>query len=388
MKKSLNFSLVLATTVTLGWLFLQAIEKHPGFADNEPGHGGVTVAGNGDVNGDNGIDLSDAIYLLAYLFQGGDAPEPCPAGGGDCTACEAELATCQAALTSSQAALTSSQAALTTCQAELLACTGGVSEICDNDIDDDMDCNIDCADSDCEAAANCLCDEASGADFVDCFATYANQEAADAAWETSSAQIGVDLSKAALGFELNPSPLDNQSISYDLQQADALGPGNFPSSTAWVLRLHFRYSFLEFGESNQIFFGISDMDKDTDHSSPQDWIGARIFAKTGGLIRSYDTDDMAPRGGASQQSALELLVDTDYYFELVRIEQQYTVKIFTNSDFTSGNIIDLGGELQTQPNLRYIKFGNLYEAGVIIDGSSQEGIIDNVEFWDGVASPP
>lgn len=388
MKKFLNLSLILAATVGLGWLFLQAIERGPGFADDEPGHGGVTVAGNGDVNGDNGLDLSDAIYLLAYLFQGGDAPEPCPAGGGDCTAVEAELATCQAELATSQAELATSQAALTTCKAELLACTGGVAEICDNGIDDDMDCNIDCTDSDCEAAEICFCDETSEADFVDCFATYADQEAADAAWETSSAQIGVDLSKAALGFELYPSPLDNQSISYDLQQADALGPGNFPSSTAWVLRLHFRYSFLEFGESNQIFFGISDMDKDTDHSSPQDWIGARIFAKAGGLIRSHDTDDTAPRAGASQQSNLELLVDTDYYFELVRIEQQYTVKIFTNSDFTSGNIIDLGGELGAQTNLRYIKFGNLYEAGVIIDDSSQEGIIDNVEFWDGVASPP
>ena len=81
-------------------------------------------------------------------------------------------------------------------------------------------------------------------------------------------------------------------------------------------------------------------------------------------------------------------MDTDYYFELVRADQQYTVKIFANPDFTSGNILDLGGELQTQTNLRYIKFGNLHESGVIIDDSSQEGIIDNVEFWDGVASPP
>jgi len=41
-----------------------------------------TVLGNGDVNGDNGLDLSDAIYLLAFLFQGGPALEPCPGAGG------------------------------------------------------------------------------------------------------------------------------------------------------------------------------------------------------------------------------------------------------------------------------------------------------------------
>lgn len=81
-------------------------------------------------------------------------------------------------------------------------------------------------------------------------------------------------------------------------------------------------------------------------------------------------------------------MDTDYYFELVRANQQYTVKIFTNPDFTSGNILDLGGELQTQTNLRYIKFGNLHESGMFIDSGSQEGVIDDVMFWDSVASPP
>jgi hypothetical protein len=39
-------------------------------------------AGNGDVNGDGEINLSDAVYLLTALFLGGPAPVPCrpPAG--------------------------------------------------------------------------------------------------------------------------------------------------------------------------------------------------------------------------------------------------------------------------------------------------------------------
>ena len=46
-------------------------------ADSESarGQGGVTVSGNGDVNADNGLDLSDAIYLLGVLFQGGPPPK-------------------------------------------------------------------------------------------------------------------------------------------------------------------------------------------------------------------------------------------------------------------------------------------------------------------------
>jgi hypothetical protein len=40
------------------------------------------------VNGDNTLNISDAIYLVAHLFQGGPAPESCPGGGpGAETAC-------------------------------------------------------------------------------------------------------------------------------------------------------------------------------------------------------------------------------------------------------------------------------------------------------------
>ena len=45
------------------------------------GAGRVAMAGptcsneNGDNNADGGIDLSDAVYILAHLFQGGPAPE-------------------------------------------------------------------------------------------------------------------------------------------------------------------------------------------------------------------------------------------------------------------------------------------------------------------------
>jgi len=126
----------LGAAVALGWFVGQAFEEVPAHAAGGPeqGQGSVTVSGNGDVNGDNGLDLSDAIYLLTHLFQGGPAPLPCPGGGGNCTAVEAALATCQA---------------------DLLACTGGVQEICNNGVDDDVDCDIDCADSDCAADIDC-----------------------------------------------------------------------------------------------------------------------------------------------------------------------------------------------------------------------------------------
>jgi len=140
MKRSLCFSLVLGAAVALGWFFLRAFERAfeevPAHADSaaarEQGQGGGTP-GNGDVNGDLARDLTDAIYLLSWLFQGGPAPVPCP-GGGDCTQIEADLADCEA---------------------DLALCGGPPSENCTDGIDNDLDCDIDCDDSDCAADLDC-----------------------------------------------------------------------------------------------------------------------------------------------------------------------------------------------------------------------------------------
>jgi hypothetical protein len=44
----------------------------------EGGGAGNAASGNGDVNGNGGIDISDASYLLNWLFLGGPDPVPCP----------------------------------------------------------------------------------------------------------------------------------------------------------------------------------------------------------------------------------------------------------------------------------------------------------------------
>ena len=48
------------------------------------GGGGSVPAGNGDVNGDGTIDISDAVYLLSHMFLAGPAPVAieCPAAKG------------------------------------------------------------------------------------------------------------------------------------------------------------------------------------------------------------------------------------------------------------------------------------------------------------------
>jgi len=38
----------------------------------------------GDANGDATVDISDAVYLIAYIFSGGAAPNPLLAGDANC----------------------------------------------------------------------------------------------------------------------------------------------------------------------------------------------------------------------------------------------------------------------------------------------------------------
>lgn len=40
------------------------------------GHFGLSCRPRGDINGDGRQDLSDAVFLLNYLFLGGSAPKP------------------------------------------------------------------------------------------------------------------------------------------------------------------------------------------------------------------------------------------------------------------------------------------------------------------------
>jgi hypothetical protein len=38
----------------------------------------------GDADGSGGIDISDVVYIVAYIFSGGPAPTPAEAGDANC----------------------------------------------------------------------------------------------------------------------------------------------------------------------------------------------------------------------------------------------------------------------------------------------------------------
>lgn len=81
MKKLLGACALLAVGVTSGRM-LDGVSPAAA-AVGGPG-GGAAPSGNGDLNGDGTINISDAVYLLDHLFRGGPAlmPIECPPVGG------------------------------------------------------------------------------------------------------------------------------------------------------------------------------------------------------------------------------------------------------------------------------------------------------------------
>ena len=85
MKRMILFALFLNAAI-LGVIALELVALAGG--DEDP-----TAAVNGDTNGDGARDIGDAVYLLRWLFNGGDEPVPvaCAQAGPVLTAEQAEI---------------------------------------------------------------------------------------------------------------------------------------------------------------------------------------------------------------------------------------------------------------------------------------------------------
>jgi uncharacterized membrane protein len=85
---------------------------------------------NGNVNNDQALDISDAVYSLSYLFAGGPAPAPQFVAEADCvTALKVDLGVCRSDLAARDAELAASSAALAESQAALAAREAEVVEL-------------------------------------------------------------------------------------------------------------------------------------------------------------------------------------------------------------------------------------------------------------------
>ena len=129
-------------------------------AERGGGAGPMCVADtyNGNVNGDGARDLSDAVYELAWLFQGGPIPEPfCVTPGPKAEGCAVENGNTNGDGARDLSDVVYLLAWLFQGGPEPVAPCPDLAapEICDNMTDDDLDGDIDCADADCVLLPGC-----------------------------------------------------------------------------------------------------------------------------------------------------------------------------------------------------------------------------------------
>jgi len=151
------------------WHFVRAVRGGTGAGGGATGQGGDgaergggagppgCVDDNGNINGDVDRDLSDAISLLAWLFQGGAEPVPFCTAGPKADGCAAENGNINGDVDRDLSDAISLLAWLFQGGAEPVPpCPTGEPENCTSGMDEDGDGATDCADPDCFLDANCL----------------------------------------------------------------------------------------------------------------------------------------------------------------------------------------------------------------------------------------
>ncbi len=118
MKRVLWLSLLLNLVLVGGWLSRQPLLRVEGQVAGKP-------SGNGDVNCDGDIDVSDPVYLLRWLFSAGEPP----CALAQSPDLEARVAALEGALASAQVELATFETGLATFEGTVSSLEGDVADL-------------------------------------------------------------------------------------------------------------------------------------------------------------------------------------------------------------------------------------------------------------------
>lgn len=212
-------------------------------------------------------------------------------------------------------------------------------------------------------------------------------------WTTSHAgdfsiNGGTEVIDFSIKSGVNNGAGNPSRIYFDLQDAAALGSGNNASNTSWILR--FRINWTTLNNQSAIHLGISS--STASDVSAQDFIGMTYRYDSGGATdysyRNEPDDNVKVDISTNAKQAFQASTSTNYYVEVKRLSAtSMSVEWFTNSDYSSGSLglTTDNAIASTITGLRYIKFMNEsdFTAG---DASTMSGIIDDVQFCNGVTT--
>ena len=211
---------------------------------------------------------------------------------------------------------------------------------------------------------------------IDDFTTYATQGAADAKWvSANTAKSRVNITNDNIAFDFEDNVAGDTHIYKDR--------GSAISNTLWTLR--FKINFSVSLVNSRTWFGIAS--DTTSQAIVKDFIGV-LFHDTAGSAPSFktaDTDLAALPTAGDSTSAAPLALNTTYGVSISRTSATaYTVSVYSDANYQTLIETISGTCASTTDTLRYISF---YNRNDFDSTNNQVGTVDDVQFWNGVASP-
>jgi len=219
------------------------------------------------------------------------------------------------------------------------------------------------------------------------FTEYADQSTADTAWSDTGSSGGqenwarVNVSNDNLAFSLSGTD-KNHTMSYDLQQSEALNGSN-PSDSAWVMRFTLNFSTVTGGNNAQAMkFLLCDNATSNLNTTSSDFIGMKL-TPSANKYYSIDGDNVSTEVTPDNEVALTLATSTTYYFEIKRLTTTSYIINRYNTDFATVQDSATGTCASTTDGLRYFRF-------VEITGGTAHtfaGVLDNFQLWNAQTTP-
>jgi len=216
-------------------------------------------------------------------------------------------------------------------------------------------------------------------DYEDNF-SYADQTAANTAWEVASNVAGrrVNVTKQNLELE-NDSGTTNYAVVHDLG-------ASVVDTSSWVLRFSADVT-LSSGSNNWCYIGLFGSDESVGGGTNQNFITVAFqndgvntkfwgVAGVGKNVNAGNSDYFAASGNAT-------LTSTKYYIQLRRLTAtSMDIMIYSDLNYSTPHVkMILSGSSLSLGDLRYIKFANNTSGA----SGSIDIVMDDVEFYNGVA---
>jgi hypothetical protein len=209
--------------------------------------------------------------------------------------------------------------------------------------------------------------------------TYEDNFSTNKGWVT---QYASKMAYNATTKKLDPVKFENSNNGDNITIAKEL---DFTLGTKFVMR--FVLDFSQFGNSPFMTMGVSDKDSTVNADTAQDYLGIVCHNGSTWSAQVKDNTELGTFTNVSQASysGHQSNFGTDFYCELIRNEDSFTINIRTGSH-TGTSVVTATTTISTigtVSNLKYIKFGSY-------DGTSAAGYctttIDDLLVYNGVTS--